>query len=123
LVAVSLSVPAICSLRRARIRSRTAWSRLRALGVVADHEAVAGSAVVDAIDLVGTPGAMHDPHAAPIRVCRRLFARPGGVVVLAGTKRVREVRMASLARLISSYDEDPELCERVADIGFRPCSF
>jgi hypothetical protein len=33
------------------------------------------------------------------------------VVVLAGTKRVREVRTASLARLISSYDEDPELCE------------
>lgn len=26
-------------------------------------------------------------------------------------KRVREVRTASLARLISSYDEDPELCE------------
>jgi hypothetical protein len=107
LVAVSLSVPAICSLRRARIRSRTAWSRLRALGVVADHEAVAGSAVVDAIDLVGTPEAMHDPRATPIRVCRRLVARPGGGGAR-GYKRVREVRMASLARLISSYDEDPE---------------
>jgi hypothetical protein len=108
LVGVSLSVPAICSLRRARIRSRTAWSRLRALGVVADHEAVAGSAVVDAIDLVGTPEAMHDPRAAPIRVCRRFVRETGWGGGARGYKRVREVRMASLARLISSYDEDPE---------------